>query len=189
MTVWTFETDFTHPYAFWNNAFSYKECKKIIELGKKLSPTRGVAKGRNDGYRLSNVVFIYPSDENNWLFLRISEIVTNLNDKFFGFDLFGLVEGLQFTMYDGEEQGKYDKHTDTGFGSLVRKLSLTVQLSDEESYEGGELILHISGSDYVSSKEQGSALVFPSYTLHEVKPVTKGTRYSLVAWVTGKPFK
>jgi len=38
-------------------------------------------------------------------------------------------------------------------------------------------------------KEQGTLILFPSYTLHEVKPVTKGERNSLVSWVTGKQFK
>ena len=38
-------------------------------------------------------------------------------------------------------------------------------------------------------KEQGTLILFPSYTLHEVKPVTKGERNSLVTWVTGKSFK
>ena len=38
-------------------------------------------------------------------------------------------------------------------------------------------------------KEQGKLILFPSYVLHEVKPVTKGERYSLVAWITGPQFK
>ena len=38
-------------------------------------------------------------------------------------------------------------------------------------------------------KEQGTLILFPSYVLHEVKPVTKGERNSLVSWVTGKQFK
>jgi PKHD-type hydroxylase len=188
-SVWVFETDCKHSYAFWDNAFSHKECKKIVELGKKLSLNRGVAVGQNDDYRVCNIAWIQPSNETNWIFLRIADIVTTLNDKYFKFDLFGLIEGLQFTTYHGEENGKYDKHMDTLFEGLVRKLSITVQLSEEGDYEGGEVILHTDGNGYTYTKDQGSLLVFPSFTLHEVKPVTKGTRYSLVAWVTGKPFK
>jgi len=42
---------------------------------------------------------------------------------------------------------------------------------------------------YLQKKEQGTLILFPSYTLHEVKPITKGERNSLVSWVTGKQFK
>jgi PKHD-type hydroxylase len=187
--IWVFENDRAHSYAYWDNAFSHKECKKIVELGKKLSTNRGVAMGRDDDYRLSNVAWIFPCDETNWIFSRIADIVTNLNSSYFKFDLFGLVEGLQFTTYHGEENGKYGRHVDTMFEGLVRKLSITIQLSEEGDYEGGELILHTCGDGYTNTKDQGRLLAFPSFTLHEVKPVTKGTRYSLVAWVTGKPFK
>jgi len=38
-------------------------------------------------------------------------------------------------------------------------------------------------------KEQGTLIAFPSHTLHEVTPITEGRRYSLVGWITGKPFK
>jgi PKHD-type hydroxylase len=188
--IWAFENDHMHTYAYWTNAFSHKECKKIIELGKKRSLEKGVSVGATaEDYRSSNVAWIFPSDETNWIFSRLAEISTKLNNDFFKFDLFGLVEGLQFTEYVGEECGKYDKHMDTIFDGIVRKLSITVQLSEEDDYEGGEVILHIGSDNYTNTKDQGNLLAFPSFTLHEVRPVTKGTRYSLVAWVTGKPFK
>jgi PKHD-type hydroxylase len=186
---WTFMQDHVNAYAYWDGAFNSDECKQIIELGKALPQQRGTTFNQDTEYRASNVAWIYPSDESNWVFARIAQIVNNLNDNFFGFDLFGMVEGLQFTVYEGVEEGKYGKHTDVMFQGTVRKLSITVQLSDENSYEGGDLILHTGKDGYTNSKGQGRLLAFPSYTLHEVKPVTKGTRYSLVAWVTGKPFK
>jgi PKHD-type hydroxylase len=80
-------------------------------------------------------------------------------------------------------------HIDKIFNSTVRKLSLTIQLSSPEDYEGGELALKFGAKANLMPKDLGKMVVFPSYVLHEVRPVTKGTRYSLVAWVTGKPFK
>ena len=70
-----------------------------------------------------------------------------------------------------------------------RKLSVVVQLSDPEEYEGGELKLHTSYDPIIIKKERGMIVSFPSYTLHEVAPVTKGERYSLVAWVHGPAFR
>jgi len=68
-------------------------------------------------------------------------------------------------------------------------LSLTIQLSSPDDYEGGELALQFKKDAEIMPKELGKMVIFPSYILHEVRPVTKGTRYSLVAWITGKPFK
>jgi PKHD-type hydroxylase len=73
----------------------------------------------------------------------------------------------------------------------VRKLSISIQLTNPEEYEGGELKLYDGDEDKtnVMDKTQGTLIIFPSYVLHEVMPVTKGTRNSLVAWVTGPQFK
>lgn len=77
----------------------------------------------------------------------------------------------------------------------VRKLSMTVNLNRPEDYDGGELEFDY-GSHFVNRfytceeiKPQGSIIVFPSFIYHQVKPVTRGTRYSLVMWRLGQPFK
>ena len=79
---------------------------------------------------------------------------------------------------------------------LVRKLSVTINLNEPGDYEGGLLNFdygpHTAGERYkecTEIKPQGSIIVFPSFQYHQVTPVTKGTRYSLVLWVTGRPFR
>ena len=72
---------------------------------------------------------------------------------------------------------------------LVRKLSISIQLTNPEDYEGGELYLYNDDKGNLMDKTQGTLIIFPSYVLHEVMPVTKGERNSLVTWVTGKQFK
>jgi hypothetical protein len=78
----------------------------------------------------------------------------------------------------------------------VRKISMTVNLSDPKEYEGGNLKLdlgpHVKGERYKvfdDIRPQGSAIFFPSFTYHCVTPVTSGTRYSLVLWYLGKPWQ
>ena len=78
----------------------------------------------------------------------------------------------------------------------IRKLSLTINLNSPGEYEGGNLMFdyghHTDEDRFYECKEirpQGSMIVFPSYTYHCVTPVTKGTRYSLVLWANGEPFK
>ena len=68
-------------------------------------------------------------------------------------------------------------------------MSLSIQLTDPKEYEGGDLCLYQEEKGDIMKKEQGTLILFPSYTLHEVKPITKGERNSLVSCVTGKQFK
>lgn len=82
----------------------------------------------------------------------------------------------------------YGQHVDnaimgTGNSCYRSDISLTVFLNDAASYEGGELVIeHVEGERRFKL-EAGSAIVYPSSTLHRVEPVTKGLRLVAVAWV------
>jgi PKHD-type hydroxylase len=78
----------------------------------------------------------------------------------------------------------------------VRKLSMTINLNAPGEYDGGNLKFdfgpHFTGKRFHECEEirpQGSLIVFPSFIYHQVTPITRGTRYSLVLWILGKPFK
>ena len=185
---WNFYIDKLNSYAYWEKAFTKEECKKIIKIAKDKGLIKGTTRGKSDA-RQSKVCWLYASDDLDWAFRKITDIVLNLNDRFFQFDIFGLSEGFQFTNYKAPS-GKYGKHVDRGFNTVIRKLSLSIQLTDPEEYEGGELKLYTGEKDgQIMDKSQGTLIIFPSYILHEVMPITKGERNSLVTWVTGKQFK
>jgi PKHD-type hydroxylase len=185
--AWAFELDRLESWAYWDNVFTPEECERIVAIGKKLRPKKATTLSAEEGVRDSKVSWIQPSADTNWIFERVTGVVMSLNTQFFMFDLFGMLEGFQFTEYNAPS-GHYGMHVDKGKGILVRKLSVTIQLSDSEDYEGGELMLQYAKTPEKAPTDQGKAIVFPSYTLHEVRPVTKGTRYSLVCWVSGKAF-
>jgi len=98
-----------------------------------------------------------------------------------------------------DENGEMPPGYQAGNSSLinkVRKLSVTINLSENNSYEGGNLKFdygpHNEGERYHECTEirpRGSIIIFPSFVHHQVTPVTKGTRYSLVLWSCGRPFK
>ena len=184
---WNFELDQINLYAFWNNAFSKEECQTIINIAKNKGLIKGKTKEESD-VRDSKISWLYSTDNIEWVFRKVTDITLNLNERFFKFDLFGLNEGFQFTNYEAPS-GKYGKHVDRGINMCVRKLSISIQLTNPEEYEGGELKLYDGEEETVMDKTQGTLIIFPSYVLHEVMPVTKGTRNSLVTWVTGKQFK
>jgi PKHD-type hydroxylase len=188
---WIFEVDKVHGWAFWNNLFTPEECRQIIDHAnqyeKRMSGINVNAE-LDKVIRDSKTVWIYPNEDTRWMYDRISNIVISLNDTYFKFDIFGMVEGFQFTEYNAPT-GHYGSHTDCILNGIIRKLSIVIQLSDPDDYKGGELELNLSGKPDAMIKDQGTLIMFPSFVLHQVKPITKGTRYSLVGWITGKPFK
>ncbi len=103
-------------------------------------------------------------------------------------------EPVQWSRYD--RHGGYDWHVDTFLAhGTTRKLSVSVQLSEADAYEGGQIELrrhgHADGSTYElpdGARALGSVLVFPSFLMHRVSPVTAGSRTSLASWVRGPRF-
>ncbi len=184
---WNFKLDKVNFYSFWKDAFTKEECEKIINIAKNKGLIQGTTFGKPD-VRKNKVSWLFSNDDMEWVFRRVTDIILNLNDKFFKFDIFGLNEGFQFTNYKAPSD-KYGKHVDSALNTLVRKLSISIQLTDPKEYEGGELYLYNSDKGDLMDKTQGTLIMFPSYILHEVMPVTKGERNSLVTWVTGKQFK
>lgn len=188
-SVWSFETDALETWAYWSPVFTPEECKKIIDIGNKKGLMESkTTTGENLKIRKSSVAWLLPEDDLEWAFRRLTDVIKSLNKDYFKFDLYGFIEGLQFTHYKAPGD-RYKKHVDKCKDRIIRKLSLSVQLSDPSSYKGGELVLYDSEKGITCPKEQGKLIAFPSFTLHEVKPVTQGERYSLVAWITGPHFK
>lgn len=190
-----FNTNKIDRWAYWDGAFEKADCEKIIEYGLTQNLKPGTIDGHlanlNLAYRESNISWIMPQEMPE-VFHKFEHIVRNLNEQCFGFDLSGFGEGLQFTEYKSPN-GNYNWHADMVPQGVIRKLSISLQLSDPADYEGGELQLsHRQDSpEHTISlgKKQGMVFVFPSWEVHRVTPVTKGTRYSLVGWVTGPSFK
>lgn len=186
-TSWSFELDTVNTYAYLENAFSKEECQTIIDIAKKKGLIKGTT-GGNLNIRDSKISWLYPNDNMEWVFRKVTDITLGLNERFFKFDLSGLNEGFQFTNYRAPS-GNYGKHIDKALNTPIRKLSISIQLTDPEEYKGGELYLYDGNKGSLMDKSQGTLIAFPSYVLHEVMPVTKGERNSLVTWVTGPCFK
>jgi PKHD-type hydroxylase len=124
-----------------------------------------------------------------WVYDRIRDLSIEANNAIWKFNLHSIIDSIQYTEYY-EGGGHYGWHTDIGPGSINhRKISITIQLSDPDEYEGGNLEMWSDGDFQTMPKQKGAAVLFPSFLLHRVTPVTKGTRKSLVLWVGGSPYK
>jgi PKHD-type hydroxylase len=181
------------------NFLTPDECRTIIANGEnslELKVSRTEDHRVHESVRSSEIGWLNPDPEHTWLFNRIKDCINDVNAQWFGYALIGF-EGIQFTKYSFRKDRKdgppdfYSSHRDTTLlpGGTVRKLSLTVQLSDSGAYDGGDVVLYNTLSDPIPlSRAQGSISFFPSYTIHEVTPVTRGIRYSLVGWACGPAF-
>jgi PKHD-type hydroxylase len=195
---WPFKIDEVSDFAYVENFLTEEECKEIIKIGNNKEQKDAVIIGNNKQkvskvIRKSKVCWLGTQDIPN-IYRRLTDSIMHLNDKYFKFNLFGFSEAMQFTVYDGKGT-KYRKHVDRAYGIKVRKLSITIELSDPNKRVGGDLKLITSDDNWSKSsvntlpKKRGTLIAFPSWTLHEVEPIVEGTRYSLVAWITGENFK
>jgi len=180
------------PWAWWDNAFTEKELN-WLQLQAKNSSEQGFVGGVNPNelhsdIRRSQVSWLKNTLETQWLFEKLASVVGQINVEHFRFDITGFGEQLQLTNYDQSEHGMYGWHQDYNSG-VSRKLSMVVQLTDPSQYEGGNLEIRTNATVQTTPKKRGMIAVFPSYILHQVTPVTQGSRQSLVAWVSGPAFK
>lgn len=141
----------------------------------------------NKTKRRSKIYWLPKTDEFIDIYKVFHELIGKCNSEFYQFKLTEITEHIQYTVYNSEDQGYYDWHVDMGPDKARRKLSLVCQLSDPSEYEGGELQIN-TGHILIPEKDKGTVVIFPSYLLHRVTPVTKGTRRSLVLWIEGPAF-
>ncbi len=107
-----------------------------------------------------------------------------INDRWFGFDLDGPEGGLLMVEYGPGDF--FDWHIDVGASEPRRKLSVSILLTDPSDYGGGALNFPGTVADSVP---RGHGIVFPSFLLHAVQPITRGRRRALIAWFGGAPFR
>ena len=106
------------------------------------------------------------------------------------FNLQKFEEKIRILEYNEHEHNGIKTHADVGTNGLVkfRKLTVIVQLSDENTYEGGNLTVQNNASALLMPRQKGTVIIFPSFLLHRVDSVTKGIRRSMVTHVHGPPF-
>lgn len=182
------------PWVWWDNCFSSEELDWLQQLAKTSQEKAQIGGTPSEKelskIRRSNVSWLRNTQDTEWVFRKLAHVAASLNSQFYRFDLTGFGEALQLTNYDQVEQGMYGWHQDYGGArSISRKLSLVLQLTDPSEYEGGNLQIMTSGEPQTVKKQRGLIAAFPSYVLHQVTPVTQGSRQSLVAWISGPQFK
>ena len=181
----------------WKQELSPEICQDLINLGEgKWNAAKTFGSEQNgislENVRKSEIVWI----KEQWVYDLIWGYMLAANEQAGWKYEVVAAESCQITRYT--KDGFYSWHKD-GIGSHnevnnepdneflhgnTRKLSMSIILNDD--FEGGDFEIH--GED-IPKLPKGSIIVFPSFMDHRVSPVTKGTRYSLITWFVGPPFK
>jgi len=174
--------------------FTPDQCRQVIECGRRQKPQKaqvGMNKpegGLDTKKRVTTISWI-PFKEMPEMYDQVNGFIQKANRNHFGFEDVHVTEQAQFTEYP--EGGFYDWHMDSDVNMTheppVRKISMTLLLSHESQFEGGELELMAKGKR--AKLTQGQAIIFASFLNHRVAPVTRGVRQSLVMWFGGTPFR
>jgi PKHD-type hydroxylase len=196
-----FEKEVYDPqqYYWFKHALTKEEVKKVEEGVFKLPSEEGTTIGEGDDeLRSSMIKWIPQNNEWSWLYQKMMDLAVEAN-SIWDFDLKSAFEQIQYTEYYASEKGHYNWHQDIGSGVLAsrRKISITIQMSESDEYEGGELLISLGGglkdgsfkNNLVCPRGGGVGVLFPSYMMHKVSPITKGTRKSLVLWVGGEHYR
>ena len=204
-----------YQFAVYKNAIPKRICDQIIKTGisekGKIGTTfstNEIPKNEKESYqnlkklfekRDSNICWLnYP-----WIYKVIVPWVNKAMKEFNWNYETSFFETSQFTIY--YPGGFYDWHQDSFTqpevlkknNGLNRKISLSILLNDPSEYEGGDFEFDMRNHEdpkfnkieKVPFKEQGTLIIFPSFSFHRVLPVTKGVRYSLVNWVKGPDWR
>jgi PKHD-type hydroxylase len=177
-------------YYWFNEAFSDDELEWINNL-KELYPVENAETNGISGEKTHKSMIKWINYDNNssWLYERLSNFTIEANNILWNFNLNGIIDLIQYTEYI-ENVGNYDWHVDIGpYPINHRKISIVTLLSDPNSYEGGDLEIWSGGKFKTVPRIKGCTVLFPSFLLHRITPITKGVRKSLVLWIGNNNYK
>ncbi len=184
--------------AFHKVVFSPEECQGIIESADESAWQEGTVGGHGGPGEFLEVPEVrscreqqLPINANGYPINRIFSELCQANSDGWKFELCGLVaDDVPYIMrYDADGRGHNDWHVDLGqAANASRKLAFSLQLSESDSYEGGDLSFYNMNLDQNLLRQIGTLTIFPTYWLHRVSPVTSGVRYAVVGWVHGPSF-
>ena len=176
--------------------FNPQQCQDIIDMGHqqkaeqaKVGHQDKAAGGYDTKKRITTISWI-PFKAMPDMYRIIERTMLQVNGNHFGYDGMKLTEPAQFTEYP--KGGFYDWHMDSDvncqYEPPIRKISMTILLSNPSEFVGGDLEFMAEGNK-PPALIQGQAIFFCSLIRHRVNKVKKGVRRSLVMWFGGPPFK
>ena len=170
--------------------FEPKQCDAIVKACVEELWMSGETIGGGVNKKIRNVEQqVLPINQQGWPLTRILELGKQANNARFKFDVQGFLDVDAPMIMKYTKGGHYDWHVDTGNSVCHRKLSFTIQLSDDKDYVGGDVEFIGTKVDTKAFRQKGVCIIYPSFLPHRVSKVTKGTRHAIVGWIHGPTFK
>lgn len=167
------------------DTLSVAQCEELREYSTRRNQWhRGTMRSGVSDNRLCEVLPL-SGDETDWLLERMDEVIRRAN-RHYGFQLDSIETPLQLVRY--KSGGHIRPHFDRGSGASARKISFSIQLSTSHEYGGGDLQFAGLTRHPPFMREQGAAVAFPSFMLHEVTSLLEGERCVLVFFACGPAF-
>lgn len=178
---------------FLPDAFAPEDCDRLIAAARAVQMRDAGLVGQvtAHGIRRADLAWVDDLPGCDWVMDCAMRLVAVVNRDHFGFELTDFGESAQVARYGAERQGHFDWHSDIGSGTWAarRKLTIVVQLSPPEAYQGGTLEIRPDSTVQSAPRARGLATIFPAFQLHRVTPVTEGERFSLTLWSHGPAFR
>ena len=160
-------------YYYFEEGFNSEELRKIEQDVSKLPFSEGTTFGGNDQQtRSSRIKWIPQEDRWHWLYNKLGNMALEANDILWKFNLYDMPEQIQYTEYLASKDGRYEWHQ----GDLELWLGGNYEECKKEGF-------------IKSPRKAGCVFLFPSYMMHRVAPLTKGTRKSFVLWLGGDHYR
>jgi hypothetical protein len=176
---------------YWNflNAVPEDACKRLINSVEQLDSEVARIGGNEVGVVDKKIRDVKKVQLPAWTGLgaQMAGMGLSANQQAWKFNV-TCANQCDYLIYDIE--GHYHAHTDTFMDPTqveCRKLTVLAFLNND--FEGGRLFLQVGHEKIYPPQNAGTVLVFPSFILHGVEPVTKGIRRSAVTWLVGPWFK
>ncbi len=166
---------------------SEEDCREIVAACREfpLTPPNTVGEDRYPAHRLADTRKVGVNARTQWIFDLLCEVAARAAEVASGIELTEITRAPQYVEYR-PEWGRFDWHNDYSHGlpQAPRKLTVILQLSPPDEYEGGRL--QTFGTEVEDLPDElGTVVAFPSFVYHRVTPVTNGMRRALVAWIAG----
>jgi predicted 2-oxoglutarate/Fe(II)-dependent dioxygenase YbiX len=179
-----------HAHLDWVRAaerLSDADCDELIALGRDspLAPSTIVGEEQYAGHRKVLARRLEASPRSAWVFDLLCTVASEVTSSHFELALTSITRAPQYVEYE-PGRGQFGWHNDYSHGlpDAPRKLTIIIQLSSSEAYQGGSLqTFGIEVEDL--PRERGTIIAFPSLVYHQITPVTWGRRCALVAWIAG----
>lgn len=161
-------------------------CDELTGICRVCPPVAPAVVGgdRLPDHRVGTMRRVERADETATVYDLLCEVGRLANDRYFRLDLSGIVKAPEYVEYPAGI-GVFQWHNDYGLEQPEsrRKLTLSIQLSEPDAYEGGDF--EVFGVEHPLPRERGTVIALPAYVHHRVTPVRRGVRCALVAWLAG----